>query len=84
MWVIHILQMEELAPTADSLKPQIQMVISISEKVLHSESIREFFAYILTLGNFINMVSCIALVLSTSALFYYYYYSYRQSYDISI
>ncbi|KAK7067271.1 hypothetical protein SK128_021282 [Halocaridina rubra] len=52
-----MIQMEELGPTAESLQPQIQLLIDISDKILKSESITEFFAYVLTLGNFINMGS---------------------------
>lgn len=49
--------MEELNPAADSLRPQIEMILTTCDKILNNESIRDFFAYVLTLGNFINMVS---------------------------
>lgn len=49
--------MEELYPAVDRLKPQITSLLTTSDKILSSESLKEFFAYILTLGNFINMVS---------------------------
>lgn len=52
-----MIQMEELKPTAADLHPQIQLLLTISDKILQSESIMDFFAYILTLGNFINMGS---------------------------
>ncbi|XP_068243484.1 inverted formin-2-like [Palaemon carinicauda] len=52
-----MIQVEELGPTVEGLKPQIQLLLLISDKILHSESIQDFFAYILTLGNFINMGS---------------------------
>lgn len=52
-----MIQMEELYPAADSLKPQIKMLLTTCDRILNSESIRDFFAYILTVGNFINMGS---------------------------
>ncbi|XP_063596837.1 inverted formin-2-like [Penaeus indicus] len=52
-----MIQMEEVKPAVDELKPQISMILKVSDQVLNSESIKEFFAYILTVGNFINMGS---------------------------
>lgn len=52
-----MIQMEELYPAADRLKPQITSLLSTADKILASENLKEFFAYILTLGNFINMGS---------------------------
>lgn len=52
-----MIQMEEVKPAVDELKPQISMILKVSDQILSSESIREFFAYILTVGNFINMGS---------------------------
>ncbi|KAG0701543.1 Inverted formin-2 [Chionoecetes opilio] len=50
-----MMQMEELHPAADRLRPQIASLVTTADKILASESLKEFFAYILTLGNFINM-----------------------------
>lgn len=52
-----MIQMEELNPAADRLKPQLASLLATADKVLASESLKDFFAYILTLGNFINMGS---------------------------
>ncbi|XP_045594801.2 inverted formin-2 isoform X1 [Procambarus clarkii] len=52
-----MIQMEELNPAADYLKPQIKMLLTTCDKLLNNEVIRDFFAYILTIGNFINMGS---------------------------
>ncbi|KAK8392839.1 hypothetical protein O3P69_013104 [Scylla paramamosain] len=49
--------MEELYPAAEKLKPQITSLLTTADKILTSDSLKEFFAYILTLGNFINMGS---------------------------
>uniref|UniRef100_A0A0P4WE09 FH2 domain-containing protein n=1 Tax=Scylla olivacea TaxID=85551 RepID=A0A0P4WE09_SCYOL len=51
-----MIQMEELYPAAEKLKPQITSLLTTADKILTSDSLKEFFAYILTLGNFINMV----------------------------
>uniref|UniRef100_A0A0P4W8L0 FH2 domain-containing protein n=1 Tax=Scylla olivacea TaxID=85551 RepID=A0A0P4W8L0_SCYOL len=52
-----MIQMEELYPAAEKLKPQITSLLTTADKILTSDSLKEFFAYILTLGNFINMGS---------------------------
>ncbi|XP_042859347.1 inverted formin-2-like [Penaeus japonicus] len=52
-----MIQMEEVKPAVEELKPQISMILKVSDQILSNESIRDFFAYILTLGNFINMGS---------------------------
>lgn len=52
-----MIQMEELTPAAENLRPQIKMLLNTCDKILQSEVIRDFFAYILTIGNFINMGS---------------------------
>ena len=48
--------MEELEPAIQAIKPKFQSILKISDKILTSEVLKDFLAYILTLGNFINMV----------------------------
>lgn len=49
-----MIQMEELQPAADTLRSHISAIIATCDKIISSNSIKTFFAYILTLGNFIN------------------------------
>ncbi|KAK4317796.1 hypothetical protein Pmani_011151 [Petrolisthes manimaculis] len=49
-----MIQMEELQPASETLRPQIKAVLRICDKIINSSSIKSFFTYILTLGNFIN------------------------------
>ncbi|KAK3880503.1 hypothetical protein Pcinc_014994 [Petrolisthes cinctipes] len=49
-----MIQMEELQPASETLRPQINAVLRICDKIINSSSIKSFFTYILTLGNFIN------------------------------
>lgn len=49
--------MEELHPACETLRPQIKSLLRTCDKIINSSSIKSFFTYILTLGNFINTVS---------------------------
>lgn len=62
--------MEEVKPAVEELKPQISMILKVSDQILSNESIRDFFAYILTLGNFINMVRFYNYIFSPISCYY--------------
>ena len=50
-------QTGELSPTVARLRPQLQGLLNAAIAVRNSSSIKAFFAYVLTLGNFINTVN---------------------------
>ncbi|RXG70353.1 Inverted formin-2 [Armadillidium vulgare] len=49
--------MFEFTPESQALIPQLDKLIHCCEEILHSDGIKQFLAYVLTLGNFINMGS---------------------------
>lgn len=56
VYKFSILQMAEFIPEVNALTPQFEKLLKCCDSLLHNDGIKHFLIYVLTLGNFINMV----------------------------